>query len=126
MTYDPKNDWQKINWKAVKQFRLDIGRGKLDYWRKWYDLRTKHHCGYVDFPNWKWEADPMTTIYSLIAFLHGKQHMTKKRVPICDNSGGTTIVPFTPEMQAQLIGDLWQEFLLKEPAVVEPALTIAV
>lgn len=125
-TYNAQTDWKRINWQAVKEFRLSYLDAKHD-WRWWYAKRQSAKCGSVTFqtPNgvsktWVWEAQTETIMHAFMSFLHGKQHMTKKRIPLCDASGGTEIVPVTAEMQAQLVGELWMQFLLSEPAVVAP------
>jgi hypothetical protein len=126
MTYDPKIDFKRIDWKKLKQFEREYLDAKHD-WRWWYGKRQSAKCGSVTFPtpkgvgkHWTWEALTETTVYSLVSFLHGKQHLTRKRIPLCDASGGTEVVPFTKEMQDALVGDLWKDFLLPEPAVVAP------
>lgn len=120
MEYNAKTDWKKIDWKKVKEFRHNYLDAKHD-WRWWSEKRRTAKCGSVTFETpkgvskrWTWTAETATIAHALMSFLHGKQHMTKKRIPLCNESGGTEIVPFTPEMQVQLVGDLWKDFLLEE------------
>jgi hypothetical protein len=123
-TYNAETDWKKIDWKKLKKFEKEYYDAKHD-WRWWMEKRRSAKCGSVTFPTpngvgktWEWDAQVETTLYALVSFFHGKLHMTKKRIPRCDASGGTEIVVFTREMQEQLVGDLWKDFLLPETAAV--------
>lgn len=124
MTYNAQTDWKKIDWKKVKEFRHNYLDAKHD-WRWWSEKRRTAKCGSVTFPTpngvcktWEWDAQVATVAHAIMSFLHGKLHMTKKRIPLCDASGKTEIVPFTKDMQGQLVGDLWKDFLLPETVVV--------
>lgn len=62
-----------------------------------------------------WIASERQILYAIAAKIRGKLTMKKKWVPRCDATGGRELVGFTQEMQNQLIGDAWKEFVLPEP-----------
>ena len=129
-SYNSKEDFRSIDWSKLKMTISATEEGRvgpkgeiLKYQPSWKQ-RSELKFGRLVFqtPNgvsktWTWDAGDKTLLYAIVSHLHGKLHIQKMRIPIGDASGGTMVVPFTMEMQTQLVGEAWKEFLHKEPNV---------
>ena len=101
------------------------------------EKRKSLKCGYVKFHrpidaerlktgagnHWHlWAASECQVLYALMAHSRNRLAMKKMWIPRGDTSGELDSVEFTKEMQKELVGDAWKEFLLPEPLLAPPEL----
>lgn len=90
--------------------------------------RKELKCGRVKLPipdtsrTHTWAATERQILYAIAAQARGHLSVQKKWVPRGDSTGGRVLVPFTKEMQLELIGDAMKLFERPEAA---PAATEA-
>lgn len=133
MTYDPKTDYKKVDFEKLKAFvkkyestrqgytdgdrkmqygimnmLIDAGAGAFSVPVSWVDAKGLAQARMRRPTSWA------TTIYAVVAHMHGKLCMTRIRVPTFGADGRHQVIDFTKEMQAQLVGTVWTKFLREE------------